>query len=174
MKVLDKIKFVIDKLMEVINVIILAIMSVLVVYQVFARFILNSPSAISEALSQYLFVWMIMFGSAYVFGAREHLTIDLIRDKFPPVVEMVVEILSNIVLAVFILLVCVYGGWMYTKGQAVQIDPSLLISKAVLYISQPVTGVITLFYAVYNTVLAVAKFKGTVQVEADEFGNSLV
>ena len=91
MKVLGAIKSVIDKIMEVINVIILAIMSVLVVYQVFARFVLNSPSAISEALSQYLFVWMIMFGSAYVFGVREHLTIDLIRDKFPPAVEMVVE-----------------------------------------------------------------------------------
>ena len=90
MKVLGAIKSVIDKIMEVINVIILAIMSVLVVYQVFARFVLNSPSAISEALSQYLFVWMIMFGSAYVFGVREHLTIDLIRDKFPPAVEMVV------------------------------------------------------------------------------------
>ena len=174
MKVLGGIKSVIDKIMEVINVIILAIMSVLVVYQVFARFILNSPSAISEALSQYLFVWMIMFGSAYVFGVREHLTIDLIRDKFPPVVEMVVEILSNIVLAVFILLVCVYGGWMYTKGQAVQVDPSLLVSKAVLYISQPITGVITLYYCVYNTVLAVAKFKGTVQVDKDDLGNSLV
>lgn len=174
MKVLDKIKFVIDKFMEVLNVIILGIMTVLVVYQVFARFILNSPSAISEALSQYLFVWMIMFGSAYVFGAREHLTIDLIRDKFNPTVEMIVEILSNICLAIFILLVCVYGGYMYTKGQAVQIDPSLLISKAVLYVSQPVTGVITLFYCIYNSVLAVAKFKGSVVVAEDELGNSLV
>lgn len=174
MKVLGKIKFVIDKIMEVICVIILAVMTVLVTYQVFARFILNSPSAISEALSQYLFVWMIMFGSAYVFGVREHLTIDLIRDKFPPAVEMVVEILSNIVLAVFILLVCVYGGYMYTKGQAVQVDPSLLISKAVLYISQPVTGIITLYYCVYNSVLAIAKFKGTVEVAEDDMGNSLV
>ena len=173
MKVLGKIKFGVDKIMEIINVIILATMTVLVVYQVVARFIFNSPSAISEALSQYLFVWMIMFGSAYVFGVREHLTIDLIRDKFPPAVEMVVEILSNIVLAVFILLVCVYGGWMYTKGQAVQIDPSLLVSKAVLYVSQPVTGVITLFYCIYNSALAVAKFKGTVTEERN-FDNSLV
>ncbi len=174
MKVLGKIKFVIDKIMEVICVIILAVMTVLVTYQVFARFVLNSPSATSEALSQYLFVWMIMFGSAYVFGVREHLTIDLIRDKFPPVVEMIVEIASNIVLAGFILLVCVYGGYMYTKGQAIQIDPSLLISKAVLYVSQPVTGVITLYYCIYNTVLAIAKFKGTVAVDKDELGNSLV
>ena len=98
MKVLDKIKFVFDKFMEVINVIILGIMTVLVVYQVFARFVLNSPSAISEALSQYLFVWMIMFGSAYVFGVREHLTIDLIRDKFNPTVEMIVEIGDKVLL----------------------------------------------------------------------------
>lgn len=174
MKVLDKIKFVIDKLMEIINVAILGIMTVLVVYQVFARFVLNNPSGVTEALSQYLFVWMIMFGSAYVFGVREHLTIDLLRDKFPPMVEMITEIACNVVLAIFILLVCVYGGWMYTKGQAVQVDPSLLVSKAVLYVSQPVTGIITLFYGLYNSVLAVAKYKGTVEVSDEGFENSLV
>jgi TRAP-type C4-dicarboxylate transport system permease small subunit len=173
-KVLGTIKSVIDKITEIICVIILAVMTCLVTYQVFARYVLNSPSAITEALSQYLFVWMIMFGSAYVFGVREHLTIDLIRDKFPPVVEMVVEILSNICLFGFIALVCVYGGWNYTQGQAVQVDPSLLISKAVLYISQPITGIITLYYCIYNIVLAVAKFKGTVAVNKDDLGNSLV
>ena len=173
MKVLDNIKKVIDKIVEVICVIILALMTVIVTYQVIARFILHNPSSMSQALAQYLFVWMIMFGSAYVFGVREHLTIDLLRDKFPPVAEMITEIACNIVLAIFILLVCVYGGWMYTKGQAVQIDPSLLVSKAVLYVSQPVTGVITLFYCIYNSALAVAKFKGTV-VEERNFDNSLV
>jgi TRAP-type C4-dicarboxylate transport system permease small subunit len=89
-------------------------------------------------------------------------------------VEMIVEILSNICLFGFIILVCVYGGWNYTQGQAVQVDPSLLISKAVLYISQPITGIITLYYCIYNIVLAVAKFKGTVAVDKDELGNSLV
>lgn len=174
MKALTKIKSVIDKITEIICVIILAVMTILVSYQVFARFILHSPSAITQTLSQYLFVWMIMFGSAYVFGVREHLTIDLIRDKFSPRLEMIIEILSNIVLAVFIILVCIYGGWNYTQGQAVQIDPALLISKAILYISQPVTGVITLYYCIYNSFLAVAKFKGTVEVAKDELGNSLV
>ena len=174
MKALGKIKFVIDKFTEVISVIILAVMTCMVSYQVFARFILHNPSAITQTLSQYLFVWMIMFGSAYVFGVREHLTIDLIRDKFSPKLEMIIEILSNIVLAAFIILVCIYGGWNYTQGQAVQIDPALLISKAILYVSQPITGIITLFYCVYNSVLAVAKFKGTVEVAKDELGNSLV
>ena len=93
---------------------------------------------------------------------------------FPEKEEVPKNILSNIVLAVFILLVCVYGGWNYTQGQAVQVDPSLLVSKAVLYISQPITGVITLYYCIYNTALAVAKFKGTVAVDKDDLCNSLV
>ena len=74
MAVLNKIKHVIDKIFEVISTIILAVMTVLVVYQVITRYVFNAPSAISEILSQYLFVWMIMFGSAYVYGSREHLT----------------------------------------------------------------------------------------------------
>lgn len=158
MKVLDKIKLVFDKLLEIFSVIILGIMTVLVVYQVITRYVFNSPSAISEALSQYLFVWMIMFGSAYVYGSKEHLTIDIIKDKFGPKTNMVVEIITNICLFVFVLAVCVIGGWLYTTKQAVQMDAALQISKSVMYSSVPFTGVITLYYAVYNCVLAVKNY----------------
>lgn len=174
MQVLNKIKFVIDKCTEIISTVIIAIMTILVSYQVFARFILNNPSSVSEALSQYLFVWMIMFGSAYVYGSNEHLTIDLLKDKFSPKMTMIINIITNICLFVFVLLICVIGGWMYTKGQMVQIDPSLLISKAVLYVSVPVTGVITLFYAVYNCFAAVDNYKNGVETHDDDLGNSLV
>lgn len=174
MKALGKIKFVIDKFSEIVCVLILALMTCMVSYQVFARFILHNPNAITQTLSQYLFVWLIMFGSAYVFGVREHLTIDLLRDKFSPKMELVTEIACNIVLAIFILLVCIYGGWNYTRGQVLSIDPALLISKSILYISQPITGVFTLFYCVYNTLLAFGKYKGTVEENNDGSGNSLV
>lgn len=174
MYALNKIKFVVDKFTEVICTIILGVMTVLVTYQVFARYVMHNPSSITEALSQYLFVWMIMFGSAYVYGSREHLTIDLLRDKFSPRGEMITEIACNICLSVFVILVCIIGGWMYTQGQVNQIDPSLMISKSVLYFSVPFTGVITVFYALYNSVLAVHNFKAGIQETDDGMGNSLV
>ncbi len=174
MQVLNKIKFVIDKITEVISTIILGIMTVLVVYQVIARFILNNPNAYTEALSQYLFVWLIMFGSAYVYGANEHLTIDLLKDKFSPTLTMIVDVITNIILFIFVLLICVIGGWMYTKGQAIQVDATLLISKSVLYVALPASGVITLYYAIYNCVAAVYNFKNGIVAEEDELGNSLV
>lgn len=159
MAVLNKIKFVIDKIFEVISTLILTAMTILVVYQVVTRYVFNAPSAISEILSQYLFVWMIMFGSAYVFGSREHLTIDILKDKFSPKANMIVEIITNASLFAFIAVVCVYGGYLYAVKSAPQIDPQLGLSKAILYSSLPITGVVTLFYAVYNSCLSVANYK---------------
>ena len=172
MKVLDKVKFVIDKFFEVISTIILGIMTVLVVYQVVTRYVFNAPSAFSEILSQYLFVWMIMFGSAYVYGSREHLTIDILKDKFPPKMNMIVEIVTNVCLFVFVLLICVIGGWKYTFGQKAQIDAALHISKAIMYFSVPFTGVITMYYAVYNCVRSVRNYRDGKRKLSDPLGGT--
>ena len=132
MKALDAIKNVLNKILEILGTVTLGIMTVLVVYQVITRYVFNAPSPFSEALSQYLFVWMIMFGSAYVYGSREHLTIDLLKDKFSPKLNMIVEVIANVCLFAFILLVCVYGGWKYTASQVNRIDPSLHISMGMV------------------------------------------
>jgi len=172
MKALTAIKNVIDKIIEIISTIILGVMTVLVVYQVVTRYVFNAPSAISEILSQYLFVWMIMFGSAYVYGSREHLTIDILKDKFSPKANMIVEIAANVTLFIFIALVCTYGGYLYTIKSAPQTDAQLGISKAILYSSLPITAVVTLFYAVYNSALAVANYKSNKRTFGDELSGT--
>lgn len=172
MEALNKIKFWIDKVIEVISTIILGIMTVLVVYQVVTRYVFNAPSAISEILSQYLFVWMIMFGSAYVYGSREHLTIDILKDKFSPKANMIAEIAAQVCLFLFIALVCVWGGYLYTVKSAPQVDAQLGISKAILYSSLPFTGVVTLFYAVYNCALSVFNYKHHKRSFGDELSGT--
>ena len=167
MKVLNAIKKVFDKILEILGIATLGIMTVLVVYQVVTRYVFNKPSGFSEATSQYLFVWMIMFGSAYVYGSKEHLTIDILKDKFSPKVNMFVEIFTNLCLFAFIFVVCVLGGWKYTSGQAVQTDPTLHISMAVLYFSVPFTGIVTLYYAIYNSCLAVFNYKNHIRILSD-------
>lgn len=113
-----------------------------------------------------------MFGSAYVYGSKEHLTIDILKDRFKPKTNMVVEIASNICLFLFVLAVCVVGGWLYTSKQVVQIDPSLHISKAVMYISVPFTGIITMYYAVYNCVEAVNNYHSGKRKLGDELSGT--
>ena len=173
MKALDAIKKVFNKILEILGTVTLAIMTVLVVYQVITRYVFNAPSAFSEALSQYLFVWMIMIGSAYVYGSREHLTIDLLKDKFPPRLNMIIEVITNLCLFAFILLVCVIGGWKYMSSQVNRIDPSLHISMAILYTSVPFTGIITLYYAVYNCVAAIRDYLAGKRELSDPLGGTV-
>ena len=173
MKALDAIKNVLNKILEILGTVTLGIMTVLVVYQVITRYVFNAPSPFSEALSQYLFVWMIMFGSAYVYGSREHLTIDLLKDKFSPKLNMIVEVIANVCLFAFILLVCVYGGWKYTASQVNRIDPSLHISMAILYTSVPFTGVITLYYAVYNCISSIRDYQQGKRENGDPLGGTV-
>lgn len=172
MKALDAIKNVLNKILEILGTVTLGIMTILVVYQVITRYVFNAPSPFSEALSQYLFVWMIMFGSAYVYGSREHLTIDLLKDKFSPKLNMIVEVIANVCLFAFILLVCVYGGWKYTASQVNRIDPSLHISMAILYTSVPFTGVITLYYAVYNCICSIRDYQQGKRESGDPLGGT--
>ncbi len=172
MKVLNGIKSVFDKILAVLGTICLAVMTIMTTYQVITRYFFDKPSAIADAVSQFLFVWMIMFGSAYVYGSREHLTIDLLKDKFPPKMNLIVEILTNIVLFCFVVIVCVYGGYLYANSQIKQIDPSLGISKSILYASISFTGVITAFYAIFNSVKSIADYKRGQRKTGDPLGGT--
>lgn len=117
----------VDKVIEWLCIIILAVMTVLVTYQVVTRYFFSKPSAISETLAQYLFVWMIMYGSAYVFGLREHLDITTIKDKLHGVPLLVVELLINVVLILFAAVVLMYGGQAVTAQQMGTMDAALQI-----------------------------------------------
>ncbi len=159
MQALNSAKRVIDKIMEWLCIAILGVMTVLVVYQVITRYFFHKPSAYSEAISQYLFVWMIMYGSAYIFGKKEHLDITVLKDKMKGTTLMVVEILTNICLVLFALAVLTYGGYMIAAQQMGTTDAALGIPMGVIYSAIPISGVFTLFYAVYNCFLAVDEHK---------------
>lgn len=159
MQVLTAIKRVVDAVMSWLCIVLLAIMTVLVTYQVATRYIFGKPSAISEAIAQYMFVWMVMCGSAYVFGLREHLDITVLKDKFAPWGTLVVEVLINITLILFSAVVLLYGGILVTSQQMGTMDAALQIPMGVIYSAIPICGAFSLFYAIYNVALAFQNYR---------------
>lgn len=154
-----KVKNAVNKVLQWFCIIILAIMTFLVTYQVITRYIFNNPSAISEALARYLFVWLTMFGGAYVFGKREHMNINYARNKFPPKVKTILEMISEFLIAAFAVLVMVYGGRIYASKQMIQLDPSMQIPMGYIYASLPLAGCLIVFYFVCNEIELFGKLK---------------
>lgn len=59
-----------------------SLITIIGTWQVVTRYLFNKPSAWTEEILTYGFVWMAMLASAYVFGSREHMRLTFVIDKF--------------------------------------------------------------------------------------------
>ena len=132
------------------------VMVLLVLWQVIARYLLNS---FSEALTRYLFVWLVLITSTYAFGSREHMYISALNDRLRGKTRTVVNILIEVLTILFAACVMVFGGSIITRMQMVSLDSSLHIPMGVVYAVIPVCGVITVFYCICNILEELEKAK---------------
>lgn len=154
---MECIKNILDKIIEIFCIVILGIMTLLVTWQVITRYFFNNPSVVTEQTSQYLFVWLVMYGSAYVFGKREHMQISFVRDLSPKKIRKFIDIFQEIIITIFVIGVMIYGGYFTTLRQMGQIDAALQIPMGVIYSVIPISGVIIIFYAIYNIKTLISK-----------------
>ena len=140
----------INKLVEIFSVLLIAVMVLLVLWQVVARYMLNNPSTFSEALTRYLFVWLVLVTATYAFGSREHMYISALNDKLRGGVKTTVSIGIEALTILFAGCVMIYGGSRIAAMQMVSLDSSLHIPMGIVYAIIPVCGVITVFYCMCN------------------------
>ena len=156
---MKKLKQMIDKAVEWFSIALVIVMVLLVLWQIIARYLLNSPSSFSEALTRYLFVWLVLIISTYAFGSRDHMYISALNDRLRGKTRTVVNILIEILTILFAACVMVFGGSIITRMQMVSLDSSLHIPMGVVYAVIPVCGVITVFYCICNILKELEKAK---------------
>ena len=98
-----------------------SVMAILVFVNVIARFIFNSPLAVADEMSCYLFVLMSFMGTAIAARRKAHLGLTIVTDKLSPSAARKVQVLMYLIAAVFCLLIVVFGIEMvmsqYALGQ---------------------------------------------------------
>ena len=159
---MEKMKKLFDRVLEASCIALMSVMTILVSYQVMTRYIFNKPSAVSEVLARYMFVWMVLLCAAYVFGLREHMNIPFVKDKLPPRGRIVCDIIGEVIIALFGLGVMVAGGYAGAMRQMGQLDSALQISMGIIYAAIPLSGISIVFYFFYNVSKLLKEFKHTV------------
>lgn len=128
----------------------LLIMFILVVWQVFTRYVLNSPSTWSEELVAYLFAWSTLFGASLVVSEKGHMNIPVLVEKREPKTQKVLKIFGELMILLFSLTVLTMGGIAITKLALSQTTSSLTIAVGYFYIPLPITGIINICYTIMN------------------------
>lgn len=142
-----------DRLLAALCVVDFIAMVLLTTYQVVVRYVFNSPSAVSEVLTRYCFVWLILLSATYVFGQRDHICITFIKDRFHGNARKTIDVIIELVIILFSALILVYGGTVITTMNMLQYDSILKIPTGTIYSIIPISGVLIIFYSIYNLLL---------------------
>ena len=152
---MNKAKNVLNQILKVVSVVLFIAMVLLTTYQVIARYIFKSPSSISEVLTRYAFVWLIIVSATYVFGQRDHIAITFLRDKFKGISRKIIDVAIECVIIIFSATIMVYGGFTVTQMNMLQYDSMLNIPTGIVYSIIPICGVLIILYSIYNIIQSV-------------------
>lgn len=144
-------KEIIDKILSWVLIIMMAVITLNVLWQVFSRFILQNPSSFTEELARYMLIWIGILGAAYVAGQKLHLAIDLFLTKLKGRQKSLLEIFIQLCIFIFSFFVMVVGGirLVYITLELEQISAALQIPLGYVYLVLPVSGALMMYYSLY-------------------------
>lgn len=140
----------IDRTLERLLILIISIMLIAVIWQVVSRYLIGTPSTLTDEIASFSLIWLGLFGAAYATGKELHLAIDLISVK---TIQKYPKLFSGIVsfsVLIFAFFVMVIGGlrlcWItYTLDQR---SAALEIPLAYIYLVVPISGLLIVYYSV--------------------------
>ena len=165
MEKLNVIKLRLNQALSAICAFMLAFMTIVATYQVFARYVLKSPSTMSEDILSYSFVWTSLLATALVFGERDHMNLTFLVDKTKPLVQLILSLFSEVLIVIIAVVVFLFGGKGFMSVGAMQISPTLGITMDLIYMILPISGILIIIYNIINIVELIMQYKMKKEVE---------
>lgn len=150
MKRIFQIKKILDKAIEAVLGFLILIMCLVVLWQVFTRFVLQNPSSWSEEVCRYLLIWATLIGGALGLNNGTHMGLTLVTDRIK---SLAVKALFHIVAY------CVCGaigyifikyGYIYAMSGMARTMMCCDFPMGYIYMMVPVCGVIIIINCIEN------------------------
>jgi TRAP-type C4-dicarboxylate transport system permease small subunit len=151
---------------KVICVALLALMSIIIVVQVFFRYVLQNSLQWSEEIARYMFIWLIYIGISYGVKMDKHIAVDAVYSFLPKKVKPIYALIGYVIFLVFAIIV-VYYGVLVTANIAGsgQISNGAHVPMQYVYVA-PVVGMsLTLIRLVQRLVIMVKAIKAGEGIE---------
>ena len=149
-EILSVVKKIMTKLLAGIATVLLSVMTLLVLYQVFTRYILNSPAAFTEELVRYFLIWTSLRGGAYAFFTRQHMCLIVVRDSLKPAGKKALMAAVDLLILVFALFVITIGGFKLAMSAEKVFSALLGIPRSLVYAVAPISGIFIIAAQIIN------------------------
>ena len=141
-----------NKTLEAFLVFLMSVLVIDVLWQVAARYILANPSSFTDELAGFLLIWVGLLGAAYVAGRNDHLAIDILLQKSKGSRKRNLQLIIYLCIFIFAFTVMFFGGlWLvYTRFLLKVQSASLQLPLGYVYIVLPLSGILIMYYSIYN------------------------
>ena len=93
-----------------VNFVLYSILTVIIVVEVFRRYVLDSATSYGEEVARYAFIWLAYFAAARGVKNRTHLSIDIIREMSPRTGKFLLFMLSDLCFLILSLVIVWTGA----------------------------------------------------------------
>ena len=161
LNILVQIRECLVKLLEWILILLVAGLVLDVLWQVFSRFVLNDPSSWTDELATLLIIWVAMIGASVAFIRNNHLGVDYFVGKLKPRPRLISEILVQILICLFAVVVLLLGGAKLVMLTLLteQVSPALLVKMGHVYMALPLSGLVIALTSIETAVEKIGALK---------------
>lgn len=149
-KTLGTIKKYMDKFLGILCTILLSFMTILVLIQVFSRYVFNAPVAFTEELVRYCLIWTGFIGAAYAFSTREHMSLGLFRDKLNGESKKILVTAIDVLILLLAIFVITIGGFKLALSASHEFSALLGVPRSLVYAIAPVSGLFIILAQIIN------------------------
>ncbi|MDM5228308.1 TRAP transporter small permease [Cytobacillus sp. NJ13] len=126
---------------------IMAFMTIIIFWQVVARYVVGSSLAWSEELSRFLMILMIMIGSSLALRENQLISVEIVPEVMRGRAKKWLTVLVHLISIVFYIVIIAFG-WKVAQSFGNQIAPGTGISMFFIYLSLPLGGVLLLLNSI--------------------------
>jgi len=128
-----------EKVVQVTLVGMVAIMTVIIIIQVFMRYLFLFSLSWSEEVARYLMIWVSFLGASIALKYGFHIGVEFITNRIPEKIRGWVHLVAKIGILIFLIYFTI-GGFRISWAVRDQDSPALLFSMAYAYLAAPVGG----------------------------------
>ena len=151
---MEDIRYKLNRVLEVILIMLLGVMVLNVSWQVFSRYVLANQSSFTDELARYLMIWLGVLGTAYVSGKRLHVAIDILHSQLSLSSQKTMQkvIFSIVILATFLIFIIGGSRLVYLSYLLGQKSAALQIPLYLVYVCVPLSGACIIFYKINDLI----------------------
>jgi TRAP-type C4-dicarboxylate transport system permease small subunit len=126
----------------------MVLISVIVPWGVFTRYVLNSASSWPEPAAILLSIVLTFFGAAACYRVRLHMRVTFVRDHLPPLMQRACDMLAELLMAMVGVFMIVWGTGLCETTWYQSIDAFPALSVGVTYLPIPLGGFCLLLFVI--------------------------